>query len=142
MLPNSSYLTKILVDAHVDDLRRAAAHAGSGGAVIDHRQRLGVGLELPITIRPAQSDDAAALSTLAERGSASVPSVPILVAEAEGELRAALSLYDGAAIAQPLEHSAWMLQLLDTRAAQLRAGRPRRRHRLLRLRTGRRRWAI
>ena len=35
MLPNSSYLTKLLVDAHIEDLRRAAAHARSAPPATD-----------------------------------------------------------------------------------------------------------
>ena len=56
-----------------------------------------------------------------------VPAAPVLVAEADGELRAALSLHDGGAIADPFSHTVWMVQLLDARAAQLRGPRPARR---------------
>src|SRR5689334_7912331 len=55
------------------------------------------GLRAPasITIRPAYADDQAALARLAALDSAAgVPASPVLVAEVDDELRAALSLAD------------------------------------------------
>jgi hypothetical protein len=142
MLTNSPYLMKLLVDAHVDDLRRAAASARLARVVTEEPHRPAGGPELPITIRPARPADAPALRRLAESDSAAFPAVPVLVAEANGELRAAVSLHDGAAIAHPFHHTAWMVQLLDARAAQLDgARRGRRRHRF-RTHAGWRRWAL
>ena len=60
----------------------------------------------PITVRPAYADDERALARLAALDSAPVPPAPLLVAEVEGELRAALSLWDGTVIADPFHPSA------------------------------------
>lgn len=141
-LPNSSYLMKLLVDAHVDDLRRAAARARLARAATEGSQRPTGGFELPITIRPARPADATALRRLADSDSATVPAAPLLIAEVNGQLRAAVPLDGGAAIAHPLHHTAWMVQLLHARAAQLRGGQRLRRRDLFRTRTRWRRWAL
>ena len=99
-------------------------------------------LEVPITIRPARSADSFALAKLAELDSADVPSVPLLIAEANGELRAAVSVHDGAVIADPFTHTIWVVQLLQARAAQLRGDGPLHRRHFLRTLTRRRRWAM
>ncbi|HUO74032.1 MAG TPA: hypothetical protein VMU39_24885 [Solirubrobacteraceae bacterium] len=85
-----------------------------------------------VTLRFAFPDDALALARLAALDSAGVPTAPVLVAEVSGELRAALSLSDGAAVADPFHPSTALLELLHARAAQLagdgeRVGRRRRR---------------
>jgi hypothetical protein len=141
MLPNH-HLTKLVAEAHLDDLRRAADTSRLARAAKDLPLRSVENLETPITIRPARSADASALANLAARDSAQIPSVPVLVAEANGELRAALSLYDGAAIADPFTHTVWMVQLLHTRAAQLRGHRPVHRRHFLGTLTWWRRWAM
>jgi hypothetical protein len=139
VLPNSSSLTKLLVDAHIEELRRAAARSRMARTARDDSLPPNGSLELPITIRSARPADAPALRQLADDDSAAVPSVPVLIAEANGELRAAVSLHDGAAIAHPQHHTAWMVQLLHARAAQL-CTPPLRRRRLIRTRS--RRWAM
>jgi hypothetical protein len=72
-----------------------------------------------VTIRYAFPDDEAGLARLAVLDSAAAASPPLLVAEVDGELRAALSLADGAVIADPFRPAAALLDLLATRAAQL-----------------------
>ncbi|HEV3391121.1 MAG TPA: hypothetical protein VG057_19010 [Solirubrobacteraceae bacterium] len=72
-----------------------------------------------IVIRPNRAADDRALARLAGLDSASVPAEPLLVAEAGDELRAALSLRDGAVIADPFHRTAQLVTLLQTRAAQL-----------------------
>ena len=74
---------------------------------------------LPLTIRPAREGDATALSRLAALDSASVPATPILVAEVDGELVAALGAVSGEAIADPFRPAAEALELLGTRARRL-----------------------
>lgn len=74
----------------------------------------------PITVRPAYADDEPALVRLAALDSAPVPMAPLLVAEVQGELRAALSLQDGSAVADPFHHTALHLDLLRARAAMQR----------------------
>ena len=73
-----------------------------------------------ITLRLADADDSPAIAELAGLDSASVPSIPVLIAEADGELRAALSLHDGAIVADPFHRTLVAQQLLRARAAQLR----------------------
>ncbi len=70
-----------------------------------------------ITVRPAYADDAPAIIRLAALDSAAVPPAPLLVAEVEGELRAALSLADGRSVADPFQPTALLVQLLRTQAA-------------------------
>ena len=81
-----------------------------------------------IAIRPANRDDFVALWSVASLDSALVPSEPLLVAEADGEIVAALSLANGEAIADPFRRTAAAVDLLRLRASQLPRddGRPRR----------------
>src|ERR687886_377833 len=58
-------------------------------------------MSAPVTIRPAEAHDAAALSRLAALDSASPPRGAVLLAEVEGELWAALPLDGGPAIGLP-----------------------------------------
>jgi hypothetical protein len=102
-----------------------------------------------ITIRMAVPADAEALGRLAQLDSAPPPApVPMLVAEAGGELRAALPLHGGAAIADPFRRTAELVAILAERTRQLAPppNRAARRWRLPRARVrrplpARRRWA-
>ncbi|HSO97369.1 MAG TPA: hypothetical protein VLP43_00320 [Solirubrobacteraceae bacterium] len=77
---------------------------------------------LPITIRAAYGDDSVALRRLAILDSAvQAPAGPLLVAEVEGELHAALSLQTGAVIADPFRPTASLVALLREHAAALAA---------------------
>ena len=84
-----------------------------------------------ISIRPAHLDDAVALWSLAALDDALLPDGPLLVAEADGELVAALSLATGEAIADPFRRSADTLELLRLRARQVPSEPSRPRGRLL-----------
>jgi hypothetical protein len=69
-------------------------------------------------IRPAYADDYDALARLATLDSAAdVPHRPLLLAEVDGTLRAALSLRDGSSVADPFYPSARLLALLRAHAA-------------------------
>jgi hypothetical protein len=70
-----------------------------------------------ITIRPAYADDEAALRRLAALDSAAVPPMPLLIAEIDGEPRAALSLRDRSMIADPFVPTLHVLELLALHAA-------------------------
>lgn len=89
-----------------------------------------------ILLRPAYADDERSLYRLAALDSTpAAPAPPLLVAEVEGELKAALSLSDGGAIADPFYPSAELVALLRAHADQaggrgLSARAPRRRRRL------------
>jgi hypothetical protein len=122
----SPTLMKLMAEARAEELRREASLAGrrEGGA---RRPSAAEAAEVAITIRPGLPDDAIALTRLAALDSAPVPAAPILLAEADGQLRAALSLSDGASIAHPFHPTAATVRLLATRAAQLRGDTRRRR---------------
>jgi hypothetical protein len=88
-----------------------------------------------ITIRRAYADDELALVRLAALDSADgVPAGPLLLAEVDGELKVALSLRDGSAIADPFTRTVDLLELLQTRASAEGKATPRRRARLRRSR--------
>ena len=74
-----------------------------------------------ITIRPLRDDDVSAVELLAELDDNPVPPGPLLLAEVEGTIEAALGLESGEAIANPFASSAEAVSLLRLRAEQLRA---------------------
>jgi len=71
------------------------------------------------TLRFANAHDAIALDRLAQLDSSVVPAAPQLIAEADGQLVAAISTRDGSAIADPFTRSAGAVELLHRRARQL-----------------------
>ena len=73
-----------------------------------------------LTIRHATATDEADLIRLAALDSSRVPSGELLVAQVDGNLVAALSVDTGAAIADPFEHTA---AIVDAMRAQVRASR-------------------
>jgi hypothetical protein len=124
----SPALHRLIVQARTTELRRAAASGPStrrGWWARRRRQPAiagAIGLELAVTIRYAFPDDARALVRLATLDSREPPSVPVLLAEVDGELWAALSLSDGAVVADPFRRTTALVELLGARANQLRAG--------------------
>ena len=74
-----------------------------------------------LTIRPAYADDEIAVRRLAALDSAPVPRHPLLLAEVDGELRAAISLDSGRVIADPFAFTAELVARLELRAEQRRA---------------------
>jgi hypothetical protein len=83
-----------------------------------------------ISIRIATPDDTVALARLAALDSGFVPSGPILLAERDGNLHAALGLSGtGAVIADPFVPTVELVALLRVRAARLAGGADRRRAR-------------
>jgi hypothetical protein len=79
-----------------------------------------------ITIRHSTGDDAAAIRRLADLDGRPVPDGELLLALAGGELRAAMPLDGGEALADPFHHSAVLVELLRARALLERRGTPRR----------------
>jgi hypothetical protein len=71
-----------------------------------------------ITVRPASGADRDAVADLAELDSKRVPPGPLLLAEVNDELRAALSLTDGAVISDPFHLSGELVALLRDRARE------------------------
>jgi hypothetical protein len=72
-----------------------------------------------VTLRYAAAGDAPRLRDLADLDSATLPNGPLLVAEVDGRLRAALPLDGGRAIADPFHRGAELIELLRVRAAHL-----------------------
>jgi hypothetical protein len=68
-----------------------------------------------ITIRRANPAEAA-VARLAQLDSAPAPAGELLAAEVDGELRAAVSLTDGSAIADPFERTVELVELLRAHA--------------------------
>ena len=73
-----------------------------------------------ITIRRATQDDATALRRLAQLDAALLPEGDLLVAEVEGEIRAALRIDDGAYVSDPFFPSRDLVGMLHTRAKAIR----------------------
>src|SRR3954454_4660540 len=73
-----------------------------------------------IVIRRAAIDDAPALRRLAQLDAARLPEGDLLVAEAGGEVRAALRISDSAYVADPFFASKELVGLLEVRARRLR----------------------
>lgn len=107
-------LTLRMAQARLAELHRRAA---------DERRLTGPGSPrarlVPVTIRYADSLDDATLTNLAALDSAEPLTLPVLVADVEGELRAALSLVDSAVIADPFRPTVELVELLRMRAEQL-----------------------
>ena len=83
-----------------------------------------------ISIRTTGCDDYVALWSIAALDSATVPAEPLLVAEEDGAIVAALSLATGETIADPFRRTAQAVALLRLRASQ-HAGEREPRHGLL-----------
>jgi hypothetical protein len=77
-----------------------------------------------ITLRHAIAADEADLTRLAALDSSRMPSGELLVAELDGRLVAALSIDTGAAIADPFEHTAAIVDSLRAQARESREPRP------------------
>lgn len=127
-----SRLQALLAEAHAAELQRAASHARRHCCVAGDGDPLLAGTS-PVTLRFAFPDDAEAIVRLAVLDSSRAPAMPVLLAEVGGELRAALSLADGAVVADPFHPSVPLVELLRARARQLEGEMPRRRRRRIRL---------
>jgi hypothetical protein len=145
MNPN---LHSYLAQAHTDELLREAQERPRG--VLTHEQRSWLPArvrraadrvrrlpdgrprsepttETDVRIRYARPDDVAELGRLAALDSATIPAPPLLVAELDGELFAALSMESSEVIADPFHVTVPLIELLRVRAVQLGgAGAPRR----------------
>jgi hypothetical protein len=78
-----------------------------------------------VLIRWARPADLPALERVAGLDSKRLPAGPLLVAMVDGQIWAALSVLDEAAIADPFVPSGDLVGLLRTRASQLRDSHPR-----------------
>jgi hypothetical protein len=76
-------------------------------------------VDQPVTMRVAGPADQAAVARLAALDSQTAPEGEVVVAEIGGELRAAVEIDSGAAIADPFRPTADVVSLLRERAAQV-----------------------
>lgn len=77
-----------------------------------------------VTVRMAEDCDARTLVRLGALDSVPAPKGPALVAEIDGDPVAALPLDGGRPVADPFRQTSAMIELLELRAAQLRAEGP------------------
>lgn len=110
-------LSKEMARARIEDIQRDARLARTGAARRNDDRPAVKPLARPITIRRATVDDDAAVRRVAELDSSQVPAAPLLLAEVDGEVRAAVSLADGAFVADPFHYTAAIVELLDACAA-------------------------
>lgn len=115
----SPQLHMALAQAKMDDLRRAA----DAYRLTDRRAQPGQPgpVERSVTLRYSTPADQAPLARLAELDSSTPPAQPALLAEVDGQLRAALALTSGAVVADPFHPTADLVNLLRARARQLNA---------------------
>jgi hypothetical protein len=76
-----------------------------------------------VVIRFSERGDERALARLAGRDTQSVPNGALLVAEADGELRAAVPLDGKGAVSDPFHRTADLVRLLELRRDQLESSR-------------------
>jgi hypothetical protein len=113
----STHLHSALAQARADDLRRTAdSHRLARLAAQPGRP---VAAERGVTLRFGSHADAKALARLAELDSSAPPAQPVLLAEVDGQLLAALALSDGSVVADRFHRTADLIDLLRARAHQL-----------------------
>ncbi len=105
-------LSLLMGREHVRDLRAAAERPRTDP---DHTPTTRV------TLRYGAAADSEGLRRLAQLDGAVPPRNPVLIAEVDGRLRAALPLDGGAPIADPFHRGAELVELLRIRAGQLHA---------------------
>jgi hypothetical protein len=105
-------LTYILAQARDSDRARAAAH-------LRNRPLRAIAPPQSIVLRLGLPADADALGRLAALDSTTPPPQPVLLAELDGRLAAALALSNGTIISDPFQHTSELIALLRTRARQL-----------------------
>lgn len=113
-------LTEALARANADDLRRAAAaHAHAQPSAPAPHPVAAEATDASVTLRFAGSADAKRLRQLAALDSSSPLAPPVLLAEVDGQLLAALALSDGTVVADPFRPTLDLIDLLRARARQL-----------------------
>ena len=113
----SPYLTMALALAKANDPRRVA----DARRRMQHRGQPGRSdaSDRSVTLRFGSPADNGALARLAAVDSAKPLALPVLLAEVNGRVVAALALSDGTSIANPFSPTADLIDLLRTRATQL-----------------------
>jgi hypothetical protein len=111
-------LIHVLAQARTDDLRLAADARVAAEAIRTEARRPPV-IEKPVTLRFGAARDENSLARLAALDSKEPPTQPVLLAEVDGQLLAALTLSDGCVIADPFHPTLDLIALLRARACQL-----------------------
>jgi len=108
------YLNVALAQARSDDLRRAAIARSR----TQPRAQAGrpVAGENTVTLRFGSPADEGPLAHLAALDSSKPPAHPVLLAEVDGQLLAALALSDGTVVADPFHPTVHLIDLLRARA--------------------------
>lgn len=113
----SPRLDMIVARAKADDFQRAATDRRiTRSRAQPPRSRP---VERNVTIRLGAPRDEHRLARLAELDSSQPAAEPLLLAEVDGQLAAAISLSDGTIVADPFRPTADVVDLLRVRAAQL-----------------------
>lgn len=121
---NHSDLYLAVIRQRANDIDERAQRIGPMLAALGDRPASRV--RDPLTVRFAAAADAPELALLAELDCAPLPTAPLLVGERDGRPIVALSLSDGAVVANPFVPTADVVALLELRARQLgRSGRRR-----------------
>ncbi|MGH2867028.1 MAG: hypothetical protein ACRDNK_05590 [Solirubrobacteraceae bacterium] len=123
----NAHLTYILAQQRSVELRRSAERARlerDAGIRRNSFRRVPPGAEQSaraerVTLRFGSAADEDTLARLAALDSAELPAYPVLLAEVDGRLLAALGLSDGTAIADPFHRTADLIDLLRARAHHL-----------------------
>jgi hypothetical protein len=112
----SQHLHSAPAQARADDFRRAAdRHRLARGS----QPPLAPAAERSVTLRFGFPADETRIARLAELDSSRPPPHPVLLAEVDGQLLAALALSDGSVVANPFHRTADLIDLLRARARQL-----------------------
>ena len=113
----SPHLTLGLAQTRIDDLRRAAdAHRAARRVT---QPAPFVAAEQSVTLRLGSTHDQKPLARLAALDGADPPEQPVLLAEVDGRLLAALALSNGRVISDPFHRTADLIELLRARARQV-----------------------
>ena len=121
----SPHVGSTLAQAKVDDVRRAADSHRL--ARLASRPSLASAAERSVTLRFGSPADEKGIARLAELDSWRPPPHPVLLAEVDGQLLAALALSDGSVVANPFHRTADLIDLLRARARQFDGSHRRRR---------------
>lgn len=113
----SPHLTAALAQARTDDLRQAAAARSRAQSRAQPIRP--VKSDESVTLRFGSPADEERLARLAALDTAEPPAHPVLLAEVDGRLLAALALTDSIVIADPFYRTADVIDLLRARARQL-----------------------
>ncbi len=129
------HLNLALAQARADDLRQAAARSRPQPRAQAGRP---VAREKSVTLRLGSPADEGRLARLAALDSSTPPAHPVLLAEVNGQLVAALAVSDGTVVADPFHPTVDVIELMRARARQLNGDSRIRRSRRWRLHSTRR----